>query len=476
METKRGLTRREFLARATQGVGALAASSILTACGQQPTPPPTTVPTKAAAAATTAPTTAPVAAAPIKLIQWDSNPTEYRTNAYKLAAAGFKQLFPNVTVEYVPVPIANYQEKLQAAIAAGTPPDVGDMWFNWMARYVAQKALRELDPYLPLWKKLNDYSPAHLKLSRVVDNKTYVLAWDLFLQGSHYRKDLVKEAGLEDPRELDKQGKWDWAAFSKVAKALNKPEKNIFGVSMRGGIGGDFTIFNMMISATKGKWFDDKGNCMLNSPEALAALEWYSGLATELKVAQPSAATDGFQEFTNYFYKGNAGMMIHNDDGINGLIQLGRDKYGSAQMPAGPAGTYMGLVGFGESVFAASKSPETAAQYVFHFTETVVTRELEGRKQAGQKVEVMPNAPMISDLKNPLLRDPLYEAFYDIPNKTPERTFVNPFWLADYDGITGQMVVPDFQKILTGKMKPKEAADRWADAFTKAQKEYLAKK
>lgn len=474
MEKKRGLTRREFLAKTAQGAGVLAASSILAACGQ--TPAPTAVSTKATTVATAVPTSAPVAVAPVKLIHWDSNPNSYRTKAYKLAGEWFNRQFTNVTVEYVPVPVANYQEKLQAAIAAGNPPDVGDMWFNWMARYVSQKALLDLEPYLPSWKKLNDFSPSHLKLSRVVDNKMYVVAHDIFLQGTHYRKDLVKEAGLEDPRELDKQGKWDWAAFSKVAKALNKPDKNVFGVSMRGGIGGDFTIFNMMISATKGKWFDDKGNCTLNSPEALSALEWYSGLATDLKVAQPSAATDGFQEFTNYFYKGNAGMMIHNDDGINGLIQLGPEKYASAQMPASPVGTYMGMVGYGAAAFAATKNPQIAAQFAFYFVETAVERETEGRKQDGQKVEVMPLAPMISDLKNPLLSNPLYEAFYDIPNKAPERSFVNPFWLADYDGITAQMVVPDFQKILTGKMKAKEAADRWAEAFTKAQKEYLAKK
>ncbi|MBI2941899.1 MAG: sugar ABC transporter substrate-binding protein [Chloroflexi bacterium] len=492
-------SRRVARRQVMQGVIGLSAftalAGLLAACGQQPVPTPTPPPAKPAAAppqppptqAAAKPTVAPTPAAkpaggtagPVKLVQWDSNPAPARTQAYKYAAQKFIKEYtrenPSVSIEieYVPVPIANYQEKLTAAITAGTPPDVGDIWFNWIAQYVGMKALLSLEPYLPLWKSFKDYSPAYLRLSRFLDNTAYLITWDIFYQGTHYRKDLIKEAGVEDPRELDKQGKWDWAAFGKVARALHKPEKNIYGVSLRGGVGADFTIFNLVVAANKGKWFDDSGNCLLNTPAAVAALEWYTGLHTDLKVTQPSAPSDGFQEFTNVFFNGLAGMMIHNDDGISGLVTLGREKYATANMPASPAGMYMGLVGFGFAVLAATRSPEIAARYVFHSIEHGVENSLENAEQLGQKVQIMTIAPMLGDMKRDILKDPLYEAFYDVPNNHPERTFVNPYWLPEYAGLTAQLVVPDFQKILTGKMKSKEAADRWAAEFTKAQQAYL---
>ncbi len=438
-----------------------------------PVAPPAAAPAKPAE---TKPQAAPAAKEPIKLVQWDSNPTPNRTRGYKIAAEKFTQKHPNVTVEYVPVPIANYQEKLVAAVTAGSPPDVADMWFNWMAQFIGMKALLSLEPYLPQWERLNDYSPGHLRLSRSVDNTAYVLAGDIFLQATHYRKDLVQEAGLQDPRELDKQGKWDWSAFNKVATALHKPDKNLYGVSMRGGIGADFTIFNMLISATGGKWFDDAGNCLLGSKEAIAALEWYAGLCTDLKVCQPSAAADGFQEFTNNFFNGIAGMMIHNDDGIIGLVRLGRDKYATAHMPASPAGMYVGMVGYGPAVMAGTKHPEIAAQYALHYVQTWLENGDQASKEAGEQVQVITVAPMLSDQKNELLKDPLYEPFYDVPNTHPERTFVNPYWLPEYAELTGKVVTPDFQKILTGGMKPAAAATRWAEEFTKAQQAYLKRR
>jgi multiple sugar transport system substrate-binding protein len=427
-------------------------------------------------AAAVKPQAAPTTPQPVKLVHWDSNPNPRRTKQYQIAGETFAKNHPNVTVEYVPVPIANYQEKLVASITAGSPPDVGDMWFNWLAQFVGMKALLNLEPQLKNWERFSDYSPGHLKLARSVDNSAYVVAGDIFLQGTHYRKDLVKEAGVDDPKELDKAGKWNWESFGRVAKAIHKPDKNLYGVSMRGGVGADFTIFNMLISATGGKWFDDAGNCRLGSKEAMAALDWYAGLATDLKVCQPSAAADGFQEFTNNFFNGIAGMMIHNDDGINGLNRLGREKYATAQMPASPAGMYMGMVGYGPAVFAATKHPELSAQFAFHFVESWVANTFEADKQMNTPTQVMSVAPMLSDAKNDILKDPLYEAFYDVPNKFPERTFVNPYWLPEYNELTIKVVTADFQKILAGQLKPEQAATRWGEEFTKAQQAYMKRR
>lgn len=414
----------------------------------------------------------PAVARTVKLVQWDSNPNPVRTASYRIAAQKFRRVEANVEIEYVPTPIANYQPRLIAALQARTAPDVVDMQFNWIAQFVGMRALVSLEPYLRNWAALGDFLPANLAASRIAGGEAFFLAGDLFLQGTHYRRDLVQAAGIPDPRALSDRGGWTLEAFARTAQALNNPAANMYGMSMRGGDGADFTIFNLMVAANQGKWFDDRGNCLLNSPAAVGVLEWYAALATDLKVVQPSAVTDGFREFTTNFYRGGAATMIHNDDGVNALGILGRERYGTARFPAGPAGTYIGMIGVGPAVTRDCREPELAARYACHFVETWPDNHLEASHAEGRTDSAITMAPMRRHIAEYIERDPIYAPFYDILVREPERTFVSPYWLPDFNGLTSQTVVPDFQRIITGRMTARAAADRWATAFTRAQQTF----
>ena len=67
------------------------------------------------------------------------------------------------------------------------------------------------------------------------------------------------------------------------------------------------------------------------------------------------------------------------------------------------------------------------------------------------------------------LEHPHYPPIYETLLHS-ENTFLNPFYLTEYNGITANKVVPEFQKILQGQMEVKEAVDGWAAEFTAAQK------
>lgn len=419
---------------------------------------------------------APAVARTIRLVQWDSNPNPLRTASYRIAAEKFRRLEPNVEVEYVPTPIQTYQPRLIAALTARTAPDVVDMQFNWIAQFVGMRALVSLEPYLRAWPRLGDFLPANLTASRVVGNEAFFVAGDLFLQGTHYRRDLVQAAGIEDPRALSDRGAWTLEAFARTAQALHNPAANMYGLSLRGGDGADFTIFNLMVAANRGRWFDANGNCLLNTPAAVNVLEWYARLATDLRVAQPSAPTDGFREFTSNFYRGGAAMMIHNDDGLNALPLLGRERYQSARFPAGPEGVYIGMIGVGPAVTRDSREPELAARYALHFVETWAENHVDALIAEGRSERIIPVAPMRQDLESEFLRDPVYAPFYDVLVREPERAFVSPYWLPDFNGIAAQTVVPDFQRILGGRLTPRAAADRWAAAFTRAQQAFAQRR
>jgi ABC-type glycerol-3-phosphate transport system substrate-binding protein len=413
---------------------------------------------------------APAAPRGVRLTHWDSNPNPRRTRAYKLAAERFASLHPGVTIDYVPIGIDDYVAKVLAAHDAGSPPDIIDIWPSWAARLVAANALHDLEPALAEWPRRADFVSANLRLSRVIGGRARFQILDLFLQGTHYRRDLTALAGLADPRALDLGGRWNGDAFVRTARALHRPQNGVYGVALRGGQGADLTLFNLMFSTTRGRWFDETGRCLLDSKAAVDALAWYASLATELLLCQPTAAADGYQEFMGLFYRGSAGLALHGDDGLNALHELGRTRYGSARLPAlTDAGVHMALAGFGPAVMARSREPEVAARFACFFVEQYSQLYLDAAAASSQE-SVVVGAPMNSDLCRPQTADPLYTPFFRETLGDESRLFLPPYELADYDRIVREVVEAGFRAVLRRQLTPAEAARRWAKAFTMAHR------
>jgi len=226
------------------------------------------------------------------LTYWDSNPNPGRTEAFTHAGRRFAEE-AGLEFHYIPKSIQSYPREVMQAWAEGNGPDVVDVWPLWIP--LLKECLLDLTPFVENWDQRDRYDATHARLSRSVDERYWFLACDLFIQGTHYRRDLIEAAGLDDPRDLQSRGDWTLERFVDYARSLHAPESGINGVSLRGGQGGELLALNLMVSANEGQLFDDAGNCLLDTPEAIRALELYSSLTHPDSVVQPTAATDGYR-------------------------------------------------------------------------------------------------------------------------------------------------------------------------------------
>jgi multiple sugar transport system substrate-binding protein len=418
----------------------------------------------------------------IEIVWWDSNPDPGRTEARQEYIAEFEERHPGVKGKYVPVPIGSYQQKLMTAIGSGRPPDVGDMWGSWVASYASMGALLDLEPHLKNWALRDNWLPWLFKLGRSFNDTFFWFPSGQFVLGIFYRSDWLQEAGMPDPWEQWQKGEWTWEALLEACKAMTDASQGRYGIALRGGIGAQMSLFTMMQCWLGGQWFDEEGNCLLNLDEGVEAVSFYADLWRQHKVAPPTCVTDGYQQIQTNFSTEVCGLYMHSADGISWQYKNLRPDpfeaqklFATAPVPAGPAGSWQQLDGLGSACFAQAKNPDIAAQFLFEtvnpddFDVAVAKNEDEGMPLGyyGLSFVTMDNFERPEFLDHPHY-PPIYDTLL-----TTENTFINPFHLPGYNGITATKVVPEFQKILLGEMEVKEAVDGWAAEFTKAQKTFL---
>jgi len=134
------LSRRDFLkVSALTGAGAA-----LAACAQ-----PAPAPQPAQPAAKAEPTKPPAQAAPVSityLVRTDIQPTIIKWG--EATVEEFQKLNPNIKVEMVGVPWGDYNAKLLAMYAAGTPPEVSANYAAGFATFYINKAILPLDDHI----------------------------------------------------------------------------------------------------------------------------------------------------------------------------------------------------------------------------------------------------------------------------------------------------------------------------------------
>ena len=119
-----------------------------------------------------------------------------------------------------------------------------------------------------------------------------------------YRKDLFDRAGLKMPEQPS------YDDIAKFAAALNDPQKGLYGVCLRGkpGWGENTAYLSTLANTFGGRWFDEKWNPQLNTPEWRQALSFYVDLMR--KYGPPGASSNGHNENRALFATGKCAMWI----------------------------------------------------------------------------------------------------------------------------------------------------------------------
>ncbi|WP_255464018.1 MULTISPECIES: sugar ABC transporter substrate-binding protein [unclassified Herbaspirillum] len=196
----------------------------------------------------------------------------------------------------------------------------------------------------PIWAKKGwlapmtglpaDYDEADLikpvREGLTVDGKLYALPFYAESSMTYYRKDLFEQKKLTMP----KQPTWDEVA--KLAAQLHDPAKGVYGICLRGraGWGENMAILTTMANAWGGRWFDEKWQPQLSSPEWKQAVAFYVDLMR--KYGPPGASSNGFNENLVLFSSGKCGMWVDATVAA-GMLYHGKDSKVSDKTAFAPA-------------------------------------------------------------------------------------------------------------------------------------------
>ncbi len=205
---------------------------------------------------------------------WSTDNEEDRVARYEEVAAAFMEKNPDIEVKIVPIEEAAISQRIATAKGAGDLPDIVRMGIERVAAFSADGLLDE-DAATEVVKSLgeDDFRSGPLFMVQNVDTKKYsAVPFDGWIQAIWYRTDVFKKVGLEAPVS--------WDAINAACEKLPGQEGLYYALTLGTDPGQNYghQIFEQVAMSNNAWPFDDAGNVSFNSPEMIAALEFYTGL------------------------------------------------------------------------------------------------------------------------------------------------------------------------------------------------------
>lgn len=311
--------------------------------------------------------------------------------------AGYLADNPDLDLELTLVPADEYRTKLQAAIAAGTGPDVAQLYTEAQAQFIDGGAFAPVPDGLV---EPGDFFGGAWD-SGVVDGVAYSVPWYAYTYALVYRSDIAETAGVEAPATWDETVPF----FSALQDA-----------GAGHGLGADvgWDVYNgqnigvytwqaggELLSADGTEW-------TLDTPEMVDALEYNASYFTS---GVASLDGPGFLDSQPYFVEGKTAAMITGPwvigslDGVAGEEGWTASHVATVPVPAGAGGNIGAIAGGSWGVLADSDNPEAAWKLI---------RELSAPATQVAQFEAYASLPAVeSAWDDPAIADqPLLTAFF----------------------------------------------------------------
>lgn len=276
-------------------------------------------------------------------LRWRTRPdNQEEANVYASISDKLDAEFADIALVYEPggSETASYQDVLKTEIGAGTAPDVfwipgtdvGDFAMRGLILNLADLAAAtpdfSIDAFYSGPMDALTYNPQSAQ-NGAGSGALWGLPRDVSTFVLYLNKDLLAEAGADDPIELAKAGKWDWAAFLDVAQKVRALGSDIYGYGANAWWGPYGTWMN---AAGGGFFKDNRTACNLNSPESLAGLAFERDLYQTHDVAVP------YGEDSEPPFRAGKVAMFQNGRWATPGIRTVTFDWDVVELPKGPAG------------------------------------------------------------------------------------------------------------------------------------------
>jgi len=284
---------------------------------------------------------------------------------------------------------------------------------------------------------INDFGKGQQDYGKCASGETFGLTLSTEPMIQWYRTDIYEKLGLKPATTWD-----EWYSNAKKVSDSGAGGQLI-------GFGPNVSWWWMtMVWSFGGKLYDENLNPTVNSPEAIAAVDYMKKL---LSVSPKGAITANGDEVTSKFLGENIGAML-NYSGYYGMaldpsINKNAGKFATAPMPKG-ASDITHLAGWNIGIPADAKNPNAAWAFLeFVLGKTNAKAYLESGAAAIGRKSIISDSSLLE--KNPYLPQLEIPASSRI-ERYPQIAVWPEFEVAAIDAVT---------KVLTGKSASKAAMD-----------------
>jgi sorbitol/mannitol transport system substrate-binding protein len=370
------------------------------------------------------------------------------TDAQKLSSE-FEKENPGTRLKFISLSENQARAKITMSAAMGGSEFDVSMISNFETPQWAKDGwLRNLSDYAKSTPGYDetDFIPS-LRESLSYDGNMYAVPFYGESSFLMYRKDLFEQAGIRVNQDPNYQPTWQ--EVGQWAKQLKTADRA--GICLRGkpGWGEVLAPLDTVINTFGGRWFDERWNAQLTSPQVRDAVNFYVNTIKES--GELGASSTGFQECANLFGQGQTAMWYDATSAVSVLEDpktypdlVGKIGYLPAPIVEKPNSGWLYTWALG--IPKGAKNPDGAWKFISWMTSKDYMK-LVGEKLGWARVPPgsrtstytqLPEYEAISKSYGPL-------TLQSITNATPNKPTVQP---VPYTGI--QFVgIPEFQDLGT---------------------------
>lgn len=334
-------------------------------------------------------------------------------NALADQIALYRKAHPEVEFEAVPLDLhALHGELFEKNGLRSGAWDIGYLSTDWLAEAVDEGALEELTPHLqrnpvPDWPQ---GWPPSLVEPLYFGDRLYALPWHDGPECLMYRRDL-----FEDAREREtfrNQYGYElappstWSQFTDIARFFTRPAQKLYGAMFAAFPDGHNTLYDFALQLwSRGGELHDS----LDSPEAVAALDFYRDTIRDPAQCYPGAEKLDSTRSGDVFLSGAVAMMVNWFGFAARCDRPGsplRGKVAIAPIPSDPGKPPASLSVFWTLGLASgSKSKQAAFDFLHFLTQPELDKRLVRHGTVGVRLstwrdtEVREHAPVYGKIE-----------------------------------------------------------------------------